>query len=201
MEKPADNNHPIHDLLAKRWSPLAFADRPVERSALLSLLEAARWSPSSYNEQPWRFLLATKNDPENFAKALSCLTEGNQPWAQNAPVLLLTLASTKFERNGKPNRHAFHDVGLAIGSLTLQATELGLVLHQMAGIIPDKVRVAFGVPESFDPVTAIAIGYPGDAGQLPPELQKRESSPRARRPLESFVFGGRFDEPSSVVSG
>ena len=37
MEKLADTTYPIEPLLKQRWSPRAFADRPVEIEKLLSL--------------------------------------------------------------------------------------------------------------------------------------------------------------------
>src|SRR5213080_1322606 len=106
MSKRAATDHPVHELIAQRWSPYAFADRPVSREDLLSLFEAARWAPSSYNEQPWTYILATKEDPEGYAKVLSCLVEGNQAWAKNAPVLALACTSLNFARDGRPNAAA-----------------------------------------------------------------------------------------------
>jgi nitroreductase len=199
MEKPAETQHPIHDLIRRRWSPRAFAARPVEPEHLLSLLEAARWAPSSFNEQPWVFLVATHDNPEEFQRMLSCLVDANVVWAQRAPVLMLSVARRSFEHNSKPNRHAFHDVGLAAANLVTQATVLGLAVHQMAGILPDKAREVFGIPEGYDAVAGIAIGYPGEPDLLPEELRKRELAPRTRKPLESFVFSGRWGGISPLV--
>jgi len=201
MEKLAANEHPIHDLLRRRWSPRAFADRPVEPAKLLSLLEAARWAPSSYNEQPWAFVVATKEQPEEFAKVLGCLVEFNQAWAKAAPVLLLTVARLAFERNQQPNRHAYHDVGLAIANLTVQATAEGLAVHQMAGILPDEIRAAFRVPEGWDPVSGVAIGYPGDPATLTDELRRRELAPPSRKPLSAFIFSGAWGTAAPVIAG
>ena len=72
-EKKASTDYPIHELLAERWSPYIFEDRPVPEADLRSLFEAARWAPSSYNEQPWSYIVATKDDPEQFQRLLSCL--------------------------------------------------------------------------------------------------------------------------------
>lgn len=200
MDKPAANENPIHDLLRKRWSPRSFADRSVEAEKLCSLLEAARWAPSSFNEQPWAFLLATRDQPADFARVLGCLVEFNQTWAKSAPVLFLTVAHMFFERNQQPNRHAYHDVGLAIGNLSVQATAEGLVVHQMAGILPDKARAEFGIPEGWDALTGIALGYPGDVNALSDELRKRETAPRTRKPLDAFVFTGAWAAPAPVVA-
>src|SRR6266852_5507008 len=104
MENREKANFPIHDLLARRWSPRAFSDRPVEPEKLRSLLEAARWAPSSYNEQPWAYLVAIQEDPVEYARLLSVLVEGNVAWAQRAPVLMLSIAKLNFDRSSKPNR-------------------------------------------------------------------------------------------------
>ncbi|HVS35528.1 MAG TPA: nitroreductase family protein [Gemmataceae bacterium] len=201
MIKAASNDYPIHDLLKRRWSPRAFADRLVEPEKLRSLLEAARWAPSSFNEQPWIFLIGTRDRPEEYERVLGCLVEFNQAWAKAAPVLLLTCAHLTFDRNGQPNRHAFHDVGLAMANLTMQATAEGLAVHQMAGIVPERVRAAFGVPDGWDPVAAAAVGYAGDPNTLSDELRRREEAPSTRKPLTSFVFSGGWGKPSSLLPG
>ena len=199
MSKQARTDHPIHDLLAKRWSPLAFAERPVPVDVLRRLLEATRWAPSSYNEQPWAFIVGTKDNPDEFEKLLHCLVPGNQTWAQAAPVLMLTVAHQQFKKNQKPNRHAFHDVGLAMGNLCVQATAEGLYVHQMAGIDPDKARADYSIPEDWEAVAGAAIGYHGDPGRLPEHLQAREKAERTRKPLGEFVFAGSWAATSSLV--
>lgn len=199
MEKPAENQHPIQELLRRRWSPRAFADRRVEPEKLLSVLEAARWAPSSYNEQPWAFLVATKENKAEYDRLLGCLVEFNQQWAQAAPVLMLSVAKLRFEKNQKENRHAFHDVGLAAENLVIQATELGLVVHQMAGIEVEKCRATYNIPEGWEPVAGIALGYPGEPDSLPEKLRQREKAPRRRKPLDKFVFTGRWGEASALL--
>src|SRR4051812_18562893 len=122
MTMRATADHPVYELIAARWSPYAFADRPVSRDDLLSLFEAARWAPSSYNEQPWSYIVATKEAPEEYVTLLSCLVEGNQAWAKAAPVLALGCTSQNFARDGRPNAAAVHDLGLASANLVLEAT-------------------------------------------------------------------------------
>ncbi|NEO55187.1 MAG: nitroreductase family protein [Okeania sp. SIO3B5] len=199
MEKPADNQYPINELLKQRWSSLAFADKMVSSEVLLSLLEAARWSPSCFNEQPWSFIVATKENPTEYDRLLSCIVEGNQPWAGLAPVLMLSVAQLSFDKNNKPNRHAFHDVGLAVASLTFQATEMGLRVHQMGGFHLDKARELYKISAEYEPVAAIAIGYPGEPDILPESLRERELSPRSRKPMSSFVFTGEFGQTASFI--
>jgi nitroreductase len=181
---------PIHHLIAGRRSILAFAATPVDSEILASLMEAARWAPSSMNEQPWSFIMATKENKSDFDRLLSCLVEFNVQWAQHAPVLLLSVAKLTFESTGEPNRHAFHDVGLATAALTIQATVCGLVVHQMAGFDVGKARREFSIPQDHEPVAVAALGYPGSPGSLPEKLRKRDASPRKRKPLANFVFEG-----------
>jgi nitroreductase len=200
-EKTASPDYPIYEPLAERWSPYAFADRPVPAADLRSLFEAARWAPSSYNEQPWRYLVATKDDPEPFQRLLSCLDEGNQIWAQAAPVLALGVVSLRFALNAQANRAAVHDLGLAAGNLLVEATVRGLFVHQMIGILPDKARAIYGIPEGFEAWTGLAIGYQGDPTRLPARLRERDLAPRHRKPLREFVFSGQWGHPAPLVRG
>lgn len=199
MKKPAPTNHQIHDLLTHRWSPRAFSDRKVEKEKIVAMLEAARWAPSSFNEQPWSFIIATKDNPKDYERLLNCVTEGNIRWARFAPLLMISVAKLIFERSGKPNRHAFHDVGLAVGNLIIQASHLGLHVHQMAGILADKIRETYKIPDSHEPVAGIAIGYYGELDQLTEDLRERELAERTRKPLEQFVFSGYWDKPLDLV--
>lgn len=194
MRKPAPVDHPIHDLLRERWSPRAYDDTPVEPEVILSLLEAARWAPSSFNEQPWRFVIADRHrDPASFARLLAALVESNQIWARFAPILGFSVARLTFEKSGRPNRHAWHDVGQAMGSMLVEATARGLSVHQMAGYDADKARAACGLPEGFEPVAAFTVGYstdPASFERLDERTRSREAAPRTRRPVGEFAFAG-----------
>ena len=199
-KNPAPTETPIHEILTHRWSPRAFDSRPVEPEKLRALFEAARWSASSYNAQPWYFIVATKDDPENFKKVLECFVEFNQGWAKGAPVVAISVAGMTFLHNGQPNRHSFHDVGQAAATMALQATALGLQVHQMAGILPDKAREVFHIPEGYEAVAGIALGYAGDPASLSDQLRERELGARQRKPASSFVFTGKWGQASPIVT-
>lgn len=192
LRKPADASHPIHELISERWSPRAFADRPVEREKLYSLFEAARWAASAGNQQPWYFLVGTKEDAENHARLVATLRERNILWAQYAPVLILVVAKL-YDRPGK-ELTSFYDVGMAVGNLVTQAVNLGLVTHQMAGFDAEKAREALNIPEGYQPLAMIALGYLGTPDGLPDDLRGRELAPRSRKPLEEFVFEGQWEQ-------
>ncbi len=198
MEKQAETKAPIHDLIGKRWSPRAFSEKPVDPDKLLSLFEAARWSASASNEQPWAFLIATHADRKKYEDLLGVLVDSNRAWADKAPVLILALAHTQFEKDGRPNRHAFYDLGQAVANLSLQATDLGLMTHQMAGFNVALARERFAGPEGWEPVSVIALGYPGKVETLPEKLQEREIAQRKRKPLDSFVFSGAWGNPAAL---
>ncbi|MBP7560949.1 MAG: nitroreductase family protein [Armatimonadetes bacterium] len=193
MHKVARTVAPIHRLLAERWSPRAFRPDPVAPEALVGLLEAARWAPSAGNMQPWYFIVATQEQPEEFEKLLSCLVEGNRRWCGTVPVLMLTVARVQ-DTGGDENRWATHDVGLAAMSLTIQAASLGLYCHQMAGVRRQHAAQLYQVPAGHEVWTAIAVGYRGDPESLPDDLMERELAPRTRKPLDSFVFSGSWGE-------
>jgi nitroreductase len=199
MQKPANTGAPVHELIRNRWSPRAFADKPVAPEVLQSVFEAARWAPSSNNEQPWAYLVATNDDAENFAKMVSILVEFNAGWAQHAPVLALSVAHLK-TREGQPNRVALHDVGSATAQLTFEANARGLLVHQMAGFDAQKARQFFAIPEDWEPVAAMAIGYPGDPQRLPDRLRERELAPRSRKPPAEFVMTGGWGHTAPFVN-
>lgn len=198
MQKPALTQYPVHDLIQRRWSPRAFADRAVPPEELCRLWEAARWAPSSANEQPWSFVVATKEAKADYHRLFSCLLPGNQLWAGQAPVLMLSVARLAFEEDQSPNRHAFHDVGMAVENLVVQAVSQNLFVHQMAGFEVEKARDLLNLPAGHEPVAMIALGYLGDPNTLPEKLRIREMASRTRKPLTEFVHAGRWGRPFSL---
>lgn len=201
MRKPAPADRPIHPLLAERWSPYAFTDEGVAEEDLIALFEAARWAASSYNEQPWRFIVARREEPAAFEKVLSCLVPFNQGWARHAPVLALGLVQTLRPGDGSPNVAAQHDLGLAAATLTVEATHRGLSVHQMSGIVADRIRDAWALPDDVLPLIALAIGHAASLAATPEDLHDRQRRPRERRRLPEFVFGECWGEPAPFLTG
>jgi nitroreductase len=196
FERPAPTDHSIHDLLARRWSTRSYTDQSIEPAKLRQLFEAARWAPSSGNGQPWAFIVARKDDAADFDKIASTLNPGNA-WAKHAGALAISVAAT--ERSpGQANSHALHDVGMATQNLVLQATELGLSTHVMAGFNAAKAHELFNIPSGWGAVTAIAIGYPDDPNKLTDELRAKDLKPRARKPQSEFVFSGTFGHAANL---
>lgn len=194
MEKSAPTQYPVHELISERWSPRAFSQQPVELAKLLHLFEAARWAPSAMNAQPWNFIIATSDQPEAYARMLATINPRNQLWAKNAPVLMLVVAQTE-RQPGSPNRYAWYDLGQAVALLSVQATAEGLSLHQMGGFDAEKARQAYGIPQDYEAVVAIALGYRGEPHDLPDDLRERELMPRSRKPVQEFVFANGWGQP------
>ena len=197
--KHASPAFPIHALIADRWSPYGFTDQAVPAADLASLFEAARWAASSYNEQPWAYIVATRDEPAEFARLLSCLLPANQAWAKTAPVLALGVVSLKFTKKDEANRAAVHDLGLASANLVLEATSRDLSVHQMIGLLPDRARELFAIPAHHEAWTALAIGHRARAEDLPDALRERDLTPRTRKPTGQFVFSGTWGQASPLT--
>ena len=199
MKNPAPAEYPVHELIRERWSPRAFSRKEISSEDLRSLFEAARWAPSSSNEQPWAFIVATRNDNQNFTKALQPLVEFNVNWAKNAYVLGFAVAELAFAKNKTPNRNAHYDTGAAMSQLTTEATSRGIFVHQMAGFDPDTARQVFEIPSGWDAIAAFAMGYPGDPASLPQPYRDRETAPRVRKPIREFVMNGKWGHTANFI--
>ena len=183
--------YPILPVLTQRRSPRAYTDQPVPAEVLHQVFAAASSAASCFGEQPWRYLVGARDaQPEAFDKILTSMGEFNQIWAKNAPVLAVSIAKLNFSHDDNPNAWARHDVGQATATLAIQATELGLQVHQMAGFSADKLRAAFNIPAGYEPVAVFTLGYPGDPASLSDALRDKETAARTRKPLAEFVFEG-----------
>ncbi len=188
MIKEANTNHPVHELIRKRWSARAFSSKSISDDTLFTLFEAARWAASSNNEQPWRYIYAKREDKETFDKIVDCLMAGNKPWAKNAAVLILCLIKTTSGPDNKPNVVAQHDAGLANATLLLQAISENIYGHMMGGYDKAKTKEKFNIPTGYDTVLVMALGYLDSADTLEEPFKTRELTPRTRKELSEFVF-------------
>lgn len=185
--RTATTSAPIIDLLAERWSPRAFDTmHSFAADELRGILEAARWSPSAGNTQPWRFIVARREEP-NFAAILNALMPGNSVWAGSASALIVNIAEITDE-TGTARPWATYDLGQAVAHLSVQAQSEGFFTHQMGGFDRALLSEAFGLDSSLVPVSVTAIGALGDAAQLPDTLREREGAPRMRMPLDSILL-------------
>jgi nitroreductase len=188
MRKPATTDYPIMAELVERWSPRAYdPDAELTDDQLGSLFEAARWSPSSSNTQPWSFVVGRRGD-ETFDLIVSYLASGNAIWAHRASALVVNIVE-EVSVAGKPQSAAHYDVGQAAAHLSIQATHMGLIVHQMGGFDKDGMHAALGLDDRHRPIVVMAIGLSGDASDLPDDIQAREVADRLRKPLADVVTG------------
>ena len=201
IDKKAETSVPVNDLIARRWSGRAFDPvRPVADRDIVALLEAARWAPSCYGEQPWRYIVCNKHtNPDAWRKLLTSLAEGNRSWAGNAPLLILVVADNFMARDGRANRWGQYDTGAASMNLCLQATELGLMTHQMGGFDVQMTRKLFCIPVYCTPMSVLAVGSQLSVSAIAPEIRERELRPRMRRPLTECFFDGGWDVPYITI--
>ncbi len=197
MQKPAITQVDIHEIIANRWSGRAYdASKSVTQEQIIALLEAARWAPSCFGDQPWRFIVWDKTtNPQAWQLAFDCLVPFNQGWVKDSSLLILVAADSLFAHNGKPNRWGEYDTGAAILNLSLQATALGLMAHQMGGFDADKVRAAFAIPEQYSLMSMVSVGYPADIASLQGEILEREQAARSRRALGELFFKDAWAKP------
>ncbi|MBL4594607.1 MAG: nitroreductase family protein [Flavobacteriales bacterium] len=169
----------VLDLIKNRFSPYEFTDKQLTEKDLETLFEAAGKAASAFNEQPWRFVYALKQDAEEFKVLHECLVEGNQGWTNNVAALVIAVISKNYAKNGNENTVAQHDLGLAVGNLTVQASAMGIHMHQMAGIIPQNAIDKLNIPDGYQPLTAIALGY-----------FEGESEVKERKAVNEIAFKG-----------
>ena len=180
----------VHELITRRWSPVAFDPKPVEYEKIQLLFEAAKWAPSGRNSQPWRFIFATRDTPD-YDLLFGLLNEGNKVWARTAPLLVLSLGQSVSTYKNRPNRLALYETGMAVGNLLIQATHMGLYVHQMGGYDEERAREVLDIPGRYEPAAMMAIGYKGDPALLPAEVAAREKKERTRMELSSFLVSGK----------
>lgn len=192
FETSTELESPVLDIIKTRKSKRAYSTKPVEAEKIKSLFEAAKWAPSSMNDQPWLYIYATKDQPDLWSKIFEPLNESNKVWAKEAPLLVASLARRYFSLNGKPNGSAKYDLGAANAFLTLQATDMGLNIHQMGGYNHDLLMANLNIPEEYEPGVIMAIGYFGDPNTLPDNLKQRELAPRVRHVQREFVKNRAF---------
>lgn len=185
------------NFVTQSWTPVSFSDRLVEADKLRCLLENTNRTPSFKNEQPWNFIIASKDDQAEFQRLLDCLSEANAELVGKAPLLMLSVARLTTSLDGERNNHAFRDARHAVTHLVSTAKAMGLTAQIMAGFNSAKARREFHIPGEYEPLSAIAIGYPAETRDSSIALVNQAEE--MNRPIESFVFTGSWGQSSRLV--
>lgn len=183
----------INSQIRNRWSPRNYSERSVLESDILKLFEAARWAASSRNSQPWRFIYAHLGDMVLWTKLFDCLNDSNKVWVEKAPVLVLALVQKTDVKTGSLQKHSWYDLGLAIGNLTYQANSMGICLRNMGGFDPKKAIFNFNIPEMFEPVVMLTLGFPGEIENPNSEFLVPMGENRVRRNLSQLIYKGNWE--------
>ncbi len=194
MIKLAKTQFDIHPLIIKRFSPRGYSDEAISKEELNKILEAASWAPSSYNEQPWRFIIGIKGEGDGYDKIFQCLSEKNQTWATTAPILMLSLAKRRLDRNSNLNRFHSYDTGQAIAMLSIQAATDNIFISQMGGFNAAMVKDLFKIPDDYEILAAVALGKVDYEDQM----EKGEVAYRTRKDLSEFVYSNDLNTPYTI---
>jgi nitroreductase len=182
----------VFNLIVDRRSIRSFDPRPVELDKINRIFECARWAPSSYNRQPWRFIFATSDQKENYSRLFNLIYESNKSWVSQVPLLILTVSEVFMHDRMSENKFAFHDTGMAVANLYIMARAMGLDFHPLGGYDKAKAKTVFHIPEGFEPMAMLAIGYSKPHQEFGDELKEYDNKPRTRKDLSEIVMNGTW---------
>lgn len=174
----------LNPWIAVRRAKRALSSDPLSKELIERLIEAAHLAPSCFNNQPWRFVVAQGEKLEEVKKALP----GGNYWALKSPAIVAVTSHPDLDCRLSDNRDYFlFDCGMAVGFLMIQATQMGLVAHPIAGYDPVAVKKALGIPEDYVLITLVVLGWPGDPAELSDKHREIELGPRVRKPLSAVL--------------
>lgn len=177
----------LSEIFIKRHSGKNFEAMELTEEHYKALIQSARWTPSSYNDQPWNFIFCDRyKNPEAYEKIINSIY--GQDWVENVQLFVITIVRHNFHYNQKENEWALYDTGAAALSMSLQASEMGLMAHQIGGFDREEIQREFNLPDGFQPITIIAIGYENTA------IDSSEEEPRTRYPIEKNFFLGEWGQ-------
>ena len=168
-------------LIQERRSLRKYEDRPVPDEALQQVLEAVRWAPSWTNCQCWEVIVVKDAAIKEQLQA-SLPPKGNPAAGAmvGAPVVLVLCAKSgvsgfyKEQPSTKFGEWMMYDLGLATQNLCLMAHSLGLGTVVVGLFDHDKARQVVGVPDGYELVTMIPLGYPAKSGAAPKRREVAE---------------------------
>ncbi|QEE15294.1 nitroreductase family protein [Promethearchaeum syntrophicum] len=182
----------VKDAIENRRAYRSLAEIKITEELINDLGTAAQLMPSCFNKQPWRFVFVYK-DPQLERMKNEVLSEGNL-WAKKASMIIAVFSKKEFDCVIKEREYYLYDTGMAVGSLLLRATEMGLIAHPIAGYNPSKAREVLNIPSEYNVINLIIIGkkdpiIPDNFTSF--QLESEKNRP-PRKPLKEFVFHNTF---------
>ncbi|MCU0589271.1 MAG: nitroreductase family protein [Syntrophobacteraceae bacterium] len=174
------------EVLRNRRSIRSYQDQDVPESTLNRVLEAVQWSPSWANTQCWEIVVV--REAETKVKLQETLSKGNPATKAvlEAPIVLALCGKLqssgyyKGEVTTKFGDWILYDLGIATQSLCLAAWSLGLGTVVVGLFDHDRARAVLGVPDGYDLVSLIPLGFPAKAPSAPKRREVAEFSHRER---------------------
>lgn len=163
----------------------------ITKALVNDLAKHAQLAPSCFNNQPTRFVFVY--DQKVLDKVKLTLTKGNV-WATAASMIVAVFSKVDMDCEVKGRQYFLFDSGQATAFLQLRATELGLVVHPIAGFDDEQVKEVLGIPKDMIVITLLIIGKKSDKiSSLLSEKQKASEIERpARIPLDEYAFHNRY---------
>lgn len=157
--------------LAKtRYSCRNYSDKKVEKEKLDKILEVARIAPTACNYQPQRILVL--QDEKKLERLSECTAYG---W--DAPVMMIICydktVSWKRKYDGKDE--GIVDASIVTTHMMLEIESLGLGTTWIGSFDPEKIREVYEIPNDYEIVALLPVGYKADDDQPGPLHDKRKS--------------------------
>ncbi|MFC2078360.1 nitroreductase family protein [Candidatus Bipolaricaulota bacterium] len=178
--------------IKNRRTRRAITAQPIDRETLELLFQAAHLAPSCSNNQPWRFVIV--EDAAVLGEVKEHLTGGNY-WVKASPCIVAAASRGDLDCQIPDGREYYlFGCGVAAMNLMLQATELGLIAHPIAGFKSKAVEEVLQIPGDFTLIALIVLGHPtDDHSALSEKHQIEETAPRDRHPLPDVISWNRFN--------
>jgi nitroreductase len=187
----------VHHAIANRRAYRALQKFEINQNILNSLANAASLAPSCFNKQPWRFVFVYEEKTLN--KMFTALSPSNKLWATRASLIIVVFSKKEddcISKGGKIEREYYlFDVGMATAFMILQASELELVAHPIAGYNPNEVHEILSIPSSYNIINLLIVGKKDpDVSHLSEPQRKIELTRPVRKPLNKIVYHNRYME-------
>ena len=184
-------NITINDIASKRRAYRALEKAEISKELIEDLAKTAQLSASCFNYQPWNYVFVY--DKYKLEKLFDVLKESNN-WAKKASMIIAVFSKKDLDCViGKSREYFLFDTGMATAFMILRGTELGLVMHPIAGYSHSKAKEVLGIPEEMILITLLIVGKKSqDISVLSEKQQISEEKRPSRKALNEFVHYNQY---------
>ncbi|MGD6805746.1 MAG: nitroreductase family protein [Candidatus Bathyarchaeia archaeon] len=179
----------VFEAIQERKSIRAYQDTPVPREKLERILEAGRLAPSARNVEPWHFIVVTNSEKR---KALSKGLYAK--FVNQAPLVIVVLGDKK----ASADWYAV-DASLALENMVLTAVNEGLGTCIVGSFEESNVKAALKIPDNFEVIAMIAVGYPRKKVDLSSKLLRLVRTRKIITEVASEEEYGKPFVPQKVI--